>query len=45
MTGAANNKNFIVTKHRSVKSWNFRKKKRHYRLFEQIVLNDLQMLL
>lgn len=45
MTGTANNKNFIVIKHRSVKSWNFRKKKkRHYSLFEKIVLNDLQML-
>lgn len=27
MSGTANNKNFIVIKHRSVKSWNYRKKK------------------
>ena len=44
-TGIANNKNFIFIKHKSVKSWNFRKKKkRPYNLFEQIVFSDLQML-
>jgi len=31
--GTANNKNFVVIKHKSVKSWNFRKKKKDVKIY------------